>query len=299
MKKGNDTQTAAAPATQKAAKAEGPVPATPPPPSPPPTAPEPATPPPNGQPAAPQIDPALAPAKQDRAAPTLAAAKLRIMAACPYLQKRTGEGLKYTFASEADLINLLRPALLANHVVITPAGCEMVANEQFTTGKGSVMRRVVVKMTYRFTHVPSRESEEVQMFGEGADVGDKAVNKAMTGALKYALRQWMLVETGDDPDTTDSASMAMSPEAAAPPLKKIDPAAQAAEAILRRLPAEQRDSYVKCETAINRATDRKQLDTYRDIYRHKRGFDKETVASLDLVYLARLDALNAPAGQPA
>src|SRR3990167_1905296 len=35
--------------------------------------------------------------------------------------------------------------------------------------------------------------------------GDKSVNKAMTGMLKYALRQTFLIETGDDPDTAPSA----------------------------------------------------------------------------------------------
>ena len=38
--------------------------------------------------------------------------------------------------------------------------------------------------------------------GEGSDTGDKASNKALTGAYKYALRQTFCIETGDDPAST-------------------------------------------------------------------------------------------------
>ena len=38
------------------------------------------------------------------------------------------------------------------------------------------------------------------MAGEGADTGDKAPYKAMTGALKYALLQSFLLASGDDPE---------------------------------------------------------------------------------------------------
>ena len=34
------------------------------------------------------------------------------------------------------------------------------------------------------------------------DTGDKDSNKAMTAAFKYALRQTLMIETGDDPDKT-------------------------------------------------------------------------------------------------
>ena len=40
----------------------------------------------------------------------------------------------------------------------------------------------------------------MRVAGEGADVGDKAPYKAMTGALKYALLQSFLLSTGDDPE---------------------------------------------------------------------------------------------------
>lgn len=134
----------------------------------------------------------------------LAAAKLKVMAAVPYVQKQHGQGLGYTFAGEAAFIDKLHPAMVAAGLTIAPEKMELVHQEVYTTAKGSKMNRVVVLATYRLTHAGSGESEPIQTFGEGADSGDKSVNKAMTGAYKYALRQAFLIETGNDPDETPS-----------------------------------------------------------------------------------------------
>ncbi len=48
------------------------------------------------------------------------------------------------------------------------------------------------------------KSIQVTSIGEAADYGDKAANKAMTAAMKYNMRQTLIIETGDDPDNTPS-----------------------------------------------------------------------------------------------
>ena len=65
---------------------------------------------------------------------------------------------------------------------------------------GALMNRVLYPQTFRFIHTASGDYIDVPILGEASDVGDKASNKAMTAALKYALRQTFLIETGDDPD---------------------------------------------------------------------------------------------------
>jgi hypothetical protein len=72
--------------------------------------------------------------------------------------------------------------------------------DQYTTSNNKTMNRTVVVMVYRFAHAPTGSFIDVPVSGEGADVGDKSANKALTGAYKYALRQALLIETGDDPD---------------------------------------------------------------------------------------------------
>jgi hypothetical protein len=68
-------------------------------------------------------------------------------------------------------------------------------------------------MNYRFVDARSGEELTVRVPGEGADPGDKAPYKAMTGALKYALLQSFLLATGDDPeDERADSRAALGPE---------------------------------------------------------------------------------------
>ena len=208
-------------------------------------------------------------------------AKLAVWKSCPYLLKKEGKGLKYTFASEADLIALVRPALIESGILITPVASEVVKDGEFKTSGGSVMRRVVVRMVYRFTHVGTGWYEDVEMHGEGADIGDKAANKAMTDAFKYAIRQWLMIETGDDPDKQSSELYRQDWNGDKEENADGEP----------NVPDGLRESYGKCKDALGRATTREQLDTYRDIYRNKRGFPENVVAYLDKLYLEDCDRL--------
>jgi hypothetical protein len=91
--------------------------------------------------------------------------------------------------------------LLAKHGVITlpQAGTPVV--EERTNSKGTTLRFVTIPMTYQFV-AEDGSSITCQVIGEGMDSGDKATNKAMAIAHKYALLQTFLIPTEDlkDPD---------------------------------------------------------------------------------------------------
>lgn len=128
-----------------------------------------------------------------------------------YVPKR-GEiasgSLRYNFAGEADFIAAIRPEMIIAGIYQYPESMLVLSNDRLETRRVgtngqefiSYQFRVVVQVGYRFTHAPSGTSILVPAFGEGMDSGDKALNKAMTGANKYALRQTFMIETGDDPD---------------------------------------------------------------------------------------------------
>ena len=97
---------------------------------------------------------------------------------------------KYKYAGEAALIKQLRPAMIEAGLIMPPIHSEAQVNGKMTT----------VTVTYQLTHVPSGQCMPICVVGQGADTNDKAAPKAMTGALKYALRQAFMLETGDDPD---------------------------------------------------------------------------------------------------
>lgn len=125
-----------------------------------------------------------------------------VMSEVGYVQKKQpkGSGLKFSYAGEADLIAAIRPHFLEYGITVYPVEVEMLASEPYTTSRGNTMNRTLIRATYRFTHAESETYTDTQVLGEGADTADKSASKAMTIAYKYALRQTLLIETGDDPD---------------------------------------------------------------------------------------------------
>jgi len=130
----------------------------------------------------------------------------------PYLQKTHSKGLGYSFASEAELIQKLRPAMVRHGITLRPDAMQRIESGEYTTSNGKTMRFVVILVDYVFSF--GNEVEHVQVFGEAADTSDKAMPKAMTLALKYALRQFFLIETGDDPDHVAAERGSYQPSAA-------------------------------------------------------------------------------------
>jgi len=123
-----------------------------------------------------------------------------VMKEVGYVQKSRSGGLNYSFAGEAALIAALRPAMVEQNIYCFVMDVRDVETREYTTGNGKPMVNVSLTANVCFTHAPSATSVIVTARGEGSDSGDKANNKAMTGAYKYALRQTFLIETGDDPD---------------------------------------------------------------------------------------------------
>jgi hypothetical protein len=138
---------------------------------------------------------------------SLQEAQLAVMASVPYIQKQSSGGLRYTFASEAELIKNLHPAMRLHGITVHPDSVEVISQEPYEIvrnagrpdEKRTRMMSVRATVAYVFQH--GSDSEQVTVLAEASDAGDKASSKLMTIALKYALRQFFLIETGDDPDT--------------------------------------------------------------------------------------------------
>lgn len=147
-----------------------------------------------------------------------------VMHAVGYVQKQRASGLNYSFAGEAALIAALRPAMVENGLTLVPVGMTILFSEGFSNTKGTLMHHVRVGATYRLSHAPTGEREDLYAIGEAIDAGDKACNKAMTGAYKYALRQGFMIETGDDPDENPSENYERKAPAPPPPSPTATPA---------------------------------------------------------------------------
>ena len=100
----------------------------------------------------------------------------------------------------ADLAGSVGDILAELGVVVIPQ-LQSISTEAPRSSSDRIAR---VVMNYRFVDARSGEELSVRVAGEGADPGDKAPYKAMTGALKYALLQSFLLSTGDDPEDEHS-----------------------------------------------------------------------------------------------
>jgi hypothetical protein len=112
--------------------------------------------------------------------------------------KQGGE-LKYMFLGEEQIISEVRQHLLNNGLCFVPAYEEIVVQERYANKSGTIQNRVLIKSVFNLLHV-SGAFITIPAHGEGIDSGDKSVPKAKTGAFKYALRQTLLIASGDDPD---------------------------------------------------------------------------------------------------
>lgn len=134
---------------------------------------------------------------------TLAAKLARVMGRVGWVEKRgQNTAQNYAFVTEADVLNTVRPLLAEEGIAVIPTVEKLTFRE--IQGSSKVIPVATVFMSFLFTD--GVEQYTVVTVGEGMDSGDKAVYKAMTGALKYAIRQVVLVSTGDDPEKDDRTS---------------------------------------------------------------------------------------------
>ena len=104
-------------------------------------------------------------------------------------------------------------SLLAKHGIVTIPMAGVPSSEERTNKNGTVLRFVTLPMTYRFV-VEDGSFIDTQVIGEAMDSGDKAINKAMAIAHKYALLQTFLIPTEEqkDPDHETHEVVARAPK---------------------------------------------------------------------------------------
>lgn len=108
------------------------------------------------------------------------------------------QGFKYRGIDA--VMNAINPALVKNHVFIVPEVLDQQRQER-TTNKGAVLIYSICRIKYTFYAEDGSFIEAVTV-GEGMDSGDKATNKAMAIAFKYACFQVLCIPTEEmkDPD---------------------------------------------------------------------------------------------------
>ncbi|PQV86478.1 ERF family protein [Cronobacter sakazakii] len=116
------------------------------------------------------------------------------MAATGISKDRTNTQQNFKFRGIDQVYNALAPALVNHGLLILPRITERTVTER-TTPKGTVLFYVVVKAEFDFVSTKDGSAHTVVTYGEAMDSGDKATNKAMSIAYKYAAFQAFCIPT--------------------------------------------------------------------------------------------------------
>lgn len=106
----------------------------------------------------------------------------------------------FMFRGIDAVMNALNPAMIKNGIFVVPQVLEQTREER-QTAKGGTLIYSVCRIKYTF-YAQDGSSVEAVVVGEGMDSGDKATNKAMSIAFKYACFQVFCIPTEEmkDPD---------------------------------------------------------------------------------------------------
>lgn len=151
---------------------------------------------------------------------------------------RTNQQQGYKFRGIADLYLACQP-VMAKHGVHVAA--HRVLTDEFkecTTAKGGVIYRVRQRIEWRFYHADG-SYVAMETTGEAMDTGDKASNKCMSAAMKYALTLGFAIPEEDPEQDTEHATLPeMAPtKPAQPPVAAEKPKTEEAPPAAAKKPS--------------------------------------------------------------
>jgi hypothetical protein len=113
--------------------------------------------------------------------------------------RTNSQGSGYKFRGIDDVYNALSPLLAEHCLCILPRMLNREIVERMSKS-GSALFYVTVEAEFDFVSAEDGSKHTVKTFGEAMDSGDKATNKAMSAAYKYAAFQAFAIPTEGDND---------------------------------------------------------------------------------------------------
>lgn len=121
--------------------------------------------------------------------------------------KQTTGQTSYKYRGVDQVLNTLHPLFAKHKVFAVPEVLEVLNREWKTTKTGNSVVYQTAKVKYTF-YAEDGSSVSATVLGEAMDSGDKASNKCMSVAFKYACFQILSIpteETAADPDDETEA----------------------------------------------------------------------------------------------
>jgi len=154
--------------------------------------------------------------------------------------RRNMQGSGYNFRGIDDVYNTIAPLLAKHSLCILPRVLSRECVERVSQ-KGGALFYVTVDAEFDFVSAEDGSKHTVKTFGEAMDSGDKATNKAMSAAYKYACFQAFSIPTESDNDA-DAHTHTPAPKVSATktdlvPSHRMNVVADVAAAINERISA--------------------------------------------------------------
>ncbi len=125
---------------------------------------------------------------------------MAVMAAEGISKNRNNSQQGYRFRGIDDVYNSLARPMVDAGLIVMPRVLSRECIER-QSNKGFPLFYVVVDCEFDFISVSDGSKHTVKTFGEAMDSADKATNKAMSAAMKYAYMQAFCIPTEGDNDT--------------------------------------------------------------------------------------------------
>lgn len=123
-------------------------------------------------------------------------------------KRNTQQGFQYRGID--DVMNTFQPLLAKYRVFLVPEVLEQQRHERVTKD-GKTLLYSILRMKYTFC-AEDGSSVSAVVIGEGMDSGDKASNKAMAVAMKYAMFQVFCIPTEEMPDPDEDTPPESKPK---------------------------------------------------------------------------------------
>lgn len=199
---------------------------------------------------------------------------------------RQGTGnFSYKFRGIDDVYAALSPLLAEHKLCILPNVLERTCDVH-TSSKGTTLFYVNLKVKFDIVSAIDGSVHSIVTMGEAMDTGDKATNKAMSTAYKYAAFMTFCIPTEGDNDTENTTFEVKSPLkkwAEAPPkgTSDQDKLTEASEVFLTKLRQKTSREAVDILVASNNALMKALHDNLperfetisKEINQHQEAFD--------------------------
>lgn len=128
------------------------------------------------------------------------------------------QGASYKFRGIDDVYNAVAPLLAEHGLVIIPRMLTRSCEDRQSKSGGALFY-VTVEAEFDFVCAEDGSKAIARTFGEAMDSGDKATNKAMSAAYKYACFQTFAIPTEGDNDADAHTHEVAATKAANTPAK--------------------------------------------------------------------------------